>query len=261
MAVSLEGAVTLVTGAAGGVGSALAMEAARRGAKVMVVDMVSGEDVVARLRKAGAEADWTTADVTDYASVKAAIAKTVERFGGLNVLCNNVGGGVGGGLDAADPDAARKTLDVNVLGYFNPIHAGAELLRQAAAAGQPAYILNTGSEHSLGVPPHVAPMSVYTTSKFAVLGLTETARRDFGPSGIGVSLLAPGWVLTPMVRGFIEANPDFAKAVGPYGQEPELVARMAFDGLLAGQEIIVTGEASRKFALERARRLVEQFGG
>lgn len=256
---TLEGAVALVTGGAGGLGGALAMEAARRGARVMVVDLVDGETTVARLRAEGAEADWTRADVTDPAAAAAAIAQTVSRFGGLNVLCNNVGIGAPGTLHETDPEVARQVLDVNVMGYFNPIHAAAPALLAAAAAGQPAYILNTGSEHSLGVPPHVMPLSVYTVSKYAVLGLSETARRDLGPRGVAVALLAPGWVLTETVRAGMAASPDFAAAVQPYGQDPESVAQMAFDGLLAGDEIIVTGAASKAFALERATRLVAAF--
>lgn len=255
MATSLEDAVVLVTGGAGGVGGALAHEAARRGAKVMLADMADAEAAAAKLRDQGADADWTRADMRRYDEVKAMVDRTVERFGALNVLCNNAGTGVPGGLPETDPVQARNVLEVNVLGMFHAIHASAAALKAAAAAGQPAYILNTGSEHSLGVPPYVQPISVYTTSKYAALGLTDTARRDLAPAGVSVSLLAPGWVLTDAMRRNMAASPQFAEAVKPYGQEPAEVARLAFAGLLAGRQVIATNPASKAFALERIRAL------
>ena len=99
------------------------------------------------------------------------------------------------------------------------------------------------------------PISIYTVSKYAAVGLTDTARRDLGPAGVSVSLLAPGWVLTEAIRAHMEASTEFAAAVAPYGQEPAEVARMAFDGLLAGVHVIPTNPTSRAFALERLQTL------
>jgi len=255
MVKDLRNAVALVTGGAGGVGRALAQEAARRGMRVMLTDLADAGAVAAELREGGAEVDWARADMTVHDDVVRLAARTVERFGALNLLCNNAGVGAAGGLHETDPAEARKVLEVNVLGYFHAICAAAPALKAAAEAGGPAYILNTGSEHSLGVPPYVAPISIYTTSKYAVLGLTDTARRDLGPAGVEVSLLAPGWVLTETVRAYMAASPDFAAAVAPYGQEPSEVARLAFEGLLTGVHVIATNPASRAFALAQARAL------
>lgn len=198
---TLQDAVVLVTGGAGGLGLVLAAEAGRRGAKLMLADVVDATDVAAELRDQGVEVDWMQVDMTDYDQVTALVERTLQRFGSLNILCNNAGIGAMGGLDQIDPGQAKTVLDVNILGYFHAIHACARTLKEAVTEGGPAFILNTGSEHSLGVPPHVWPISIYTTSKYAVLGLTDTARRDLGLIGIGVSLLAPGWVLTEKVRG------------------------------------------------------------
>ncbi|MFI6367644.1 SDR family NAD(P)-dependent oxidoreductase [Nocardia sp. NPDC050630] len=252
----LKDAVVVVTGGATGIGLALTREAVRRGARVMIVDVNDAGETVAALRQEGATVESTIADVTDVAAVRRAAAETVERFGGVNVVCNNAGTGVFGRLQEIAPEDASRVLRVNVEGAFHVIHAFASALQKSAAAGRPAYLLNTGSEHSLGVPPYVEPISIYTVSKYAVLGLTMTAHRDLGPAGIGVSLLAPGWTLTENVRGWVDADPEAAAAITPYAQEPAEVASMAFGGLLAGTRVIATNPHSRAFAMEHARNLM-----
>jgi NAD(P)-dependent dehydrogenase (short-subunit alcohol dehydrogenase family) len=253
---TLTDAVVVVTGGATGVGLALAREAAARGARVMIADVEDAGAAVESLRADGATADWLRTDTSDYSQVKRLTEATVERFGTVNVVCNNAGIGVAGALQDVDPGEAKRLFDVNVLGMFHVVHAFAPLLKDTAARGGPAYILNTGSEHSLGVPPHVMPMSTYTASKYAALGLTDTARRDLKDFGVGVSLLAPGWVRTERVSALVAADPHAAAAIEPFAQEPAVVAGMAFDGLLKGTAIIATNPHSRAFAMEHARDLM-----
>src|SRR5262249_44836357 len=155
---------------------------------------------VEELRSDGVVAEWVDVDVSDFPSMSALAADVLARFGEINVLVNNaVARGGAGRLDEIDPETVRRVLEVNVGGVFNGIRAFAEGLKASAAAGRPSYILNVGSEHSLGVPPHVPPIGPYTVTKYAALGLTDVARRDFAGTGIGVSLLAPGWVLTDAI--------------------------------------------------------------
>ncbi|MEU1518420.1 SDR family NAD(P)-dependent oxidoreductase [Streptomyces sp. NPDC005811] len=253
---TLTDAVVVVTGGATGVGLALAREAAARGARVMIADVEDASAAVEGLRADGATAEWLRTDTTDYSQVKKLTEATIERFGGVNVVCNNAGIGVAGALQDVDPSAAKRLFDVNVLGMFHVVHAFAPSLKDAAARGGPAYILNTGSEHSLGVPPHVMPMSTYTASKYAALGLTDTARRDLKDFGVGVSLLTPGWVRTERVRAIVAADSHAAAAIEPFAQEPAEVAAAAFDGLLKGTAVIATNPHSRAFAMEHARDLM-----
>lgn len=256
---TLDKAVAVVTGGALGIGRALALEAARRGAAVLIGDVQDAQSTIDEIVRAGGRAEWRHCDMTAYGDVADLARHALERFGGVNVLCNNAGRGVPGALHDTDPAAARQLIDLNVLGLFHAIHAFTPPLRSAAAAGQPAFILNTGSEHSLGVPPHVAPMSVYTATKFAALGLTEVARRDLEPLGISVSLLAPGWVRTELVSKLIAASPEAAARIEPYAQASTEVAAKAFDGLLGGQSIIATNPASRGFAMDHARRFMAEI--
>lgn len=252
----LNNAVVVVTGGAVGIGRALAREAVRRGARVMIADVNDAGETVAALRAEGGTVESTIVDVSDLASVQRTAAETLDRFGEVNVVCNNAGTGVFGGLHEVEPEAARHVLRTNVEGSFHVIHAFAPALLESAAEGRPAFLLNTGSEHSLGVPPHVAPLSIYTVSKYAVLGLTMTAHRDLGPAGVGVSLLAPGWTRTEAVQGFIDSDPAVAATITPYVQETEEVASQAFDGLLEGTRVIATNAHSRAFAMEHARNLM-----
>ena len=252
----LKDAVVVVTGGATGIGRALAREAVRRGATVMLLDVSDANDAVAELRSMGGTAESMIADVCDIADVRRAVAETVNRFGGVTIVCNNAGTGVPGRLQETAPEDASRILRLNVEGAFNVIHGFAPALQESAAAGRPAYLLNTGSEHSLGVPPYVPPFSIYTVTKYAVLGLTMTAHRDLSPEGIGVSMLAPGWTRTENVQGFIESEPALAAVITPYVQESAEVAAMAFDGLLAGTRVIATNPHSRGFAMEHARNLM-----
>ncbi|KQP19274.1 hypothetical protein ASF45_24635 [Pseudorhodoferax sp. Leaf265] len=225
---------------------------------MFIGDVQDAQATVDAIAAAGGQAEWRPCDMTQYPDVAALAAHAVERFGGINVLCNNAGRGVPGPMHETDPSVARQVLDVNVLGLFHGIHAFTPYLRATAANGRPAFILNTGSEHSLGVPPHVGPMSVYTASKFAALGLTEAAARDLAPLGIKVSILTPGWVRTERVAALIGTSAAAAARIEPYAQDSAEVAAKAFDGLSAGHLIIATNPASREFAMTHARQLMAE---
>jgi NAD(P)-dependent dehydrogenase (short-subunit alcohol dehydrogenase family) len=242
------------------VGLGLAIEAARRGSRVVIASIEDASAAVGHLRAAGAEADWFQVDVSDRERVQELAAFTREKYGPLNVLINNAASGESAGsLIDNDPDGVQRALSVNVLGYVWTIQAFADDLRANAANGGPAYILNVGSEHSLGVPPHVMPLSAYTVTKQAALAVTEVVRRDLAGTGVGVALVAPGWVLTEQVTSFISASEEFAAAVTPYAQETSEVARIAFDGLLSGRDLIVTNPKSVAFAKERAHRILSDL--
>jgi NAD(P)-dependent dehydrogenase (short-subunit alcohol dehydrogenase family) len=256
----LDGSVVVVTGGGTGVGRALGHEAARRGATVVIASIADSTDAVESIRGEGGRAEWVDVDVSDYAAMRGLAERIEAEHGGIGVLVNNaVGPGGVGGVHEADPETVRRVFEVNILGVFNGIRAFADQLIATAAAGRPAHVLNVGSEHSLGVPPHVIPISPYTVTKYAALGLTDVARRDFAGTGVNVALLAPGWVLTEQIQGNVDRSQEFAAAVLPYAQTPDEVARTAFDGLLAHHYLIVTNPKSVPFAIEHAEAMLAEL--
>jgi NAD(P)-dependent dehydrogenase (short-subunit alcohol dehydrogenase family) len=257
---TLEGAVVVITGAGKGVGQGLAYEAARRGAKVVVASPHEATETLETIQGLGGEAAWFETDVRDYESISRIPQLAIDRFGAVNVLVNNAAGsGSLGGLQDVDPATVRSQFEINILGVFNGIHAFFPALKAAADRGELAHVINVGSEHSLGVPPHVPPVSTYTVSKYTTRAFTDVARRDFAGTGVGVSLVAPGWVLTDSVRRHVDNETPMSASVRGRGQSTQLVAAEAFDGMLEGRHITPTNPASREFAQAQAQELIHSF--
>ncbi len=252
----LDGAVTVVTGGGKGVGLGLARGAAERGSRIVLASISDASDAVSELRSDGFDADWFQVDVSDPAAVDRLGEFTRERYGAINLLINNAAGGSpGGSLFDPDVEGLRRAFEINVLGYIYCIRTFAKDLKRSAETGY-AHILNVGSEHSLGVPPHVMSISAYTVTKQAELAITEVARRDFAGTGVGASLLAPGWVLTAGVQQIIDNSEELRAAILPYAQTVSDVVDAAFAGLAAGRQLIVTNPKSVPFARERVENVL-----
>jgi NAD(P)-dependent dehydrogenase (short-subunit alcohol dehydrogenase family) len=257
---TLEGAVVVVTGGGTGVGQGLAYEAVRRGAKVVVASPEEASETLETIAGLGGEGAWFEADVRDYESMSRVPQLAIDRFGAVNVLVNNaVGAGSIGGLQDVDPSTVRTQFEINILGVFNSIHAFFPALKAAADRGELAHVINVGSEHSLGVPPYVPAVSTYTVSKYATRAFTDVARRDFAGTGVGVSLVAPGWVLTDAVRMLLDMDIPMSESVRGRGQELQLVAAEAFDGMVEGRHLTPTNPVSREFAQAQAEELIHSF--
>jgi NAD(P)-dependent dehydrogenase (short-subunit alcohol dehydrogenase family) len=264
--------VAVVTGGGAGIGRALAIEASRRGARVVVSDVEAdaASAVALEITAGGGTAIPLQCDITDQASIERLAADTLAAFDSVNLVCANAGVGAGGRIDETPIDDVRWIFEVNLLGTFDTLRTFTAPLRAAAAAGHRAHVLTTGSEHSLGVPPHVGPMTVYTTTKHALLGLTDCVRRDLAPSGVTASILCPGYVGTEgwnakrnrpaRFGGPQQSDPALREHLASIGQAAEDVATIAFDGMEAGTFVIVTNEQSRAFALDRCAEVERSFG-
>src|SRR5262249_54939636 len=134
------------------------------------------------------------------------------------------------------------------------------------AAGRPAHVLNTGSEHSVGVP--FPGMGIYTASKHAVLGLSDVLRRELEPHGIGVSILCPGVVRTDIWNagrnrrerfgGRLESPAEFARFMES-GMDPDEVGRIAVAAIEAGEFFAMSHPEVRAVAEARCRDVVAAF--
>jgi NAD(P)-dependent dehydrogenase (short-subunit alcohol dehydrogenase family) len=253
----LLGARVVVSGAATGVGRALALEAAARGADVVAIDVHDTSETIEIISAAGGSARGATGDVRDYAAMQSVAVEICGDDGAVDVVCANAGVGGGGSLDDLTSEGLREILEVNVLGAFHTVHAFLPALRRARAAGGKPSVLITGSEHSLGVPPYIAPMTAYTTSKHALLGLAACIRRDLAGEGITASLLCPSYVRTERLRSYAGSAPALANVLDTYGQDGDAVARLAFDGLASGSFVIPTNPVSREFVIDFHRDIVE----
>jgi NAD(P)-dependent dehydrogenase (short-subunit alcohol dehydrogenase family) len=224
----LEGKVCVVTGAASGIGRAIALAWARDGARVVVSDLASaatgGEETVAMVRAAGAEAIFVAADVAREADCAALVAACVERFGRLDAACNNAGvaGALGPIADYAT-DEWQRVLSVNLTGVFLCMkhQIPAMLASGGGAIVNVASIL--GAVGFAGAP-------AYTAAKHGVVGLTRVAALDYAAHGIRTNAVGPAFIHTPMIAA-MEGDPatrQALEALHPAGRlgRPEEVAEL-----------------------------------
>ncbi|MFI0534274.1 SDR family NAD(P)-dependent oxidoreductase [Streptomyces scabiei] len=186
---SLRGKVAVVTGAASGVGLGLAERFAKEGMKVVLADVEDTplQEAVERIRARGSEAIAVRTDVRFEEEVQRLADAAVEAFGGVHVLCNNAGVETGAEFSAIAAESWKWVLDVNLWGVIHGCRVFLPLLRQQ----EEAHIVNTGSGASFSAQlPTFAP---YITSKFAVLGLSESLDMELRANNesVRVSFLAP----------------------------------------------------------------------
>ena len=238
---AFSGKSVLVTGAAGGIGRAAALAFAREGGRVVVadVDTAGGEETVALIVKAGGEAIFVRADVSQAAQVEALVDKAVASFGRLDCAFNNAGIEIEH-LPLADADEAvfDRIMSVNVKGVWLCMkHEIRQMLKQGGGT-----IVNTASVAGLVGAP-LQP--IYAASKHAVVGMTKTAAAEYGKAGIRVNSVCPGIIRTPMLDRALEREPRREKGivkVHPIGRlgEAEEIANAAL-WLCSDSASFVTG--------------------
>ncbi len=237
--VDFAGRVGLVTGAASGIGAAIATRLAAAGAHVAVadIDCLGAERTVQLIREAGGRAEPVAVDVTDPASVEAAVTATVAAFGALHLAVNSAGvTGPAAPTGEYDPQDWRRVIDVDLTGVFYCLRF--EIPALLAAGG--GSIVNLSSVFgSNGCPQQVA----YAAAKHGVVGLTKSAAIEYASQGIRVNAVAPGFIETPLVtegltplgrRSLIRAHP-----IGRLGDATEVAELVAF--LLSDHASFITG--------------------
>lgn len=223
----LRGQVVLVTGAASGIGAAGAVELQRRGAVLVLLDQ-DGRGLEATAAAVGGNPLRFTADVTSASALQSAVAGAVARHGRLDMVWANAGMASFGPLALTDPVAWQRCIDVNVMGSFHTVRAALPALLQSRG-----HIALTASVASFAHPPM---MSAYAASKAALEAMANAWRIELAAAGVGVSVIHPSWVRTPLVDegelhpGFLRlrqtAPPPMRKAVSAAD-----AARRIADGL------------------------------
>ncbi|MCP1833941.1 NAD(P)-dependent dehydrogenase (short-subunit alcohol dehydrogenase family) [Bradyrhizobium sp. USDA 4532] len=188
----LAGKAAFVTGAASGIGLAMATAFAREGMKVMLADIEAGplDEAVDALRAGGADAHGVVCDVADRLSVDRAAEASFRAFGKVHVVCNNAGVAAGGGIDPISVDDWRWVIDVNLMGV---VHGIRSFLPHIRGHGEGGHIVNTASMAGMNAGLGLSP---YSATKFAVVSLSEGLAMQLRPLGIGVSVLCPSFVRT-----------------------------------------------------------------
>jgi NAD(P)-dependent dehydrogenase (short-subunit alcohol dehydrogenase family) len=258
----LGGGVAVVTGGASGIGRAMAERFARERAKVVVADIDARAlaAVVDSIKARGGEALGVPTDVTDLSSVQALAAAAFEAFGKVSVLCNNAGVATWGGLESATHRDWQWVLGVNLWGVIHGVEA---FVPRMIASKEPGHIVNTASMAGLVA---TRGLGVYNTSKYAVVGLSETLAKDLRPYQIGVSVLCPMGVAT-QIRESARNRPadltnDAPSAVEPVelmGRTlaPAVVAEMVLSAIRANRLYVITHEEGLE-ALRRRHERLEQ---
>lgn len=190
----LRGRTAVVTGAASGIGRALADRFAAEGMRLVLADVEESalEAAADSLAAGGVEVLPVVTDVADVAAVAALADAAYGRFGAVHVLCNNAGVGSGGLIAELSLADWQWVLGVNLWGVIHGLHA---FLPRMLAGGEPGHVVNTASLAGHVAGPFMGP---YSASKFAVVAISESLYHEMNMQGgaIGVSVLCPGWVNT-----------------------------------------------------------------
>jgi NAD(P)-dependent dehydrogenase (short-subunit alcohol dehydrogenase family) len=230
----LRGRVAVVTGAASGIGAAMARRFAREGMRVVAadIDAAGAERVAAAIAADGGVAIARRTDVGDPASLEQLAAATASEYGGVDLLASNVGVQRIGRFDTLTRGDWEWVLSVNVLGSVETVRA---FLTQLRASGD-AHVLVTCSVSSLLSIPRLA---AYTASKMALLGFAETLRLELGEEGIPVTAILPAGMATTHLQSSAAARPsDLGPAPDPTLDDVLLLR----DGLAPGEDSVLTPE-------------------
>ncbi|HUN73519.1 MAG TPA: SDR family NAD(P)-dependent oxidoreductase [Steroidobacteraceae bacterium] len=240
----VAGKVAFITGGDSGIGLGIARAFTDAGMKVVITYRTKKhlDDAMKALQGAGDRVHAIDLDVTDRAAMQRAAQETEKVFGKVHVVVNNAGVGIFGGLSKATYDDWDWGMGVNVNGVFNGVHT---FLPRIQAHGEGGQVIATSSV--AGIIAH-GGAGVYSTSKFAVVGMMEALRNELAETNVGVSVFCPGLVNSNI--GDSNRNRPNTLADSAFKPDPKMMARMreqmksmrgpppGMDPLEAGQRVL-----------------------
>ena len=212
MSRSMLNRVVLITGAARGIGESCARAFAVKGARVALcdIDLQTAESVAKDITDLGGQAHAWSLDVCSRPNWEAVVAAIVKKWGGVDVVVGNAGIMPVGHFETITEDVERRQIDINVLGILHGLHASLPHMRQQGSG----HFVHVASIAGRVPSPYAA---VYSATKFAVVGLTESLRHEFNGQGIHFTTIMPGFVQTELISGL-------ASLAWPKPNSPEDVA-------------------------------------
>lgn len=253
----LNDKISIITGAASGIGRASAIEFASLGATVVVSDInAEGAEATAEhIRSAGGTAVAVHTDVTDETQVANLVKTAVDQFGRLDVLYNNAGGSRPTPTQDVSPADFRRVVDLNLNSMYYGIHAALPIMIEQGAGT----ILSTTSGAGLGAVPGLA---AYGAAKAGMISLTRSIAAEFGPHGIRANIISPGSMDTTGFRMWLDSLPgsdeDYFSQI-PSGRlgSAEDIARVAaflvsdYSAYINGITVPVDGGTTALLAIPR----------
>jgi NAD(P)-dependent dehydrogenase (short-subunit alcohol dehydrogenase family) len=236
----LKNKVALVTGASAGIGRAVALIFAREGARIVVsdVDATGGQETAALVRAAGGQAVFVAADVGKPEDAKTLVEQAVERYGRLDIACNNAGIGGPSAATADYPlDGWAQVININLSGVFFGMQQ--QIIAMLKTGG--GAIVNVASV--LGAVAF-ANSPAYSAAKHGVVGLTQAAALEYGAHGIRINAVGPGFIHTAMIGKLeedaaVNAMLIAAHPIGRLGRAEEVAELVAW--LASDRASFVTG--------------------
>jgi NAD(P)-dependent dehydrogenase (short-subunit alcohol dehydrogenase family) len=271
MTINLTGKTALVTGGASGLGLSMARAFGKEGMQVMLADIDEKALATARadLEARQVRVSTVVCDVTDRSGVRSAALKTIADFGKVHVVCNNAGVAVGGPIETLREKDWDWIVDVNLKGVVYGTETFAPLIK---SHGEGGHFVNTASMAGMISPPGMEP---YTATKFAVVAMSEGWAAQLAPSGIGVSVLCPGFVRTLIHESGRNRQAQYGGSgyvdpgVGPSREEaaanvlngidPDIVGRRVVEGIKNNDLYIFTHREMRAFVQARFERIMAGF--
>ncbi|MBI2890687.1 MAG: SDR family oxidoreductase [Nitrospirae bacterium] len=252
----LRDRVAVVTGAAGGIGRAIALELGRAGCRLVLNDLTESPlDGPAReIRRTGRAVVLAPADLANAAEATGVIRTAMEAFGRIDILINNAGVGVGGRMERIPHEAWEWIMGVNLWAHIHTVRA---VLPHFVERGE-GHLVHVASAAGLVAMGSMLP---YSVTKFAVVGLAEALAQQVRPLGIGVTVVCPANVKTPIAEasrchfGSPEKSDEALDAVRAFadaGIAPERVARKVVQAIRKDRFFVSTHGFVRPFAVARA---------